>query len=60
MIPPSVIIGRFRYINARVMSAGHDWAEENSDLRGLKGRIKVDTFHIAPDRGMAVFLPSDK
>ena len=54
-MPPIVIIGRFRYINARVMSAGHDWAEENSDLRGLKGLIKVDTFHIAPDRGMVIF-----
>ena len=29
-MPSVVIIGRFRYINARVMSAGHDWAEENS------------------------------
>ena len=54
-MPPVVIIGRFRYINAKIMSAGHDWAEKNSDLRGLKGLIKVDTFHIAPDRGMAVF-----
>ena len=54
-MPPVVIIGRFRYINAKIMSAGHDWAEENSDLCGLKGFIKVDTFHIAPDGGMAVF-----
>ena len=54
-MPSVVIIGRFRQINARVMSAGHDWAEENSDLRGLKGLIKVDTFHIVPERGMAVF-----
>ena len=29
-MPPAVIIGRFRYINAKVMSVGHDWAEENS------------------------------
>ena len=54
-MPPLVVIGRFRYINAKIMSAGHDWAEENSDLPGLKGLIKVDTFHIAPDREMAVF-----
>ena len=54
-MPPIVIIGRFRYINAKIMSAGHDWAEENADLRGLKGLIKVDTFHIAPDRGMAIY-----
>ena len=53
-MPPVVIIGRFRYINAKIMSAGHDWAEKNSDLRGLNGLIKVDTFHISPDRGMAV------
>ena len=54
-MPPVVIMDRFRYINAKIMSAGHDWVEENSDLSGLKGLIKVDTFHIAPDRGMAVF-----
>ena len=54
-MPPVVIIGRFRYINAKIMSAGHDWAKGNADLRGLKGLIKVDTFHIAPDRGMAIY-----
>ena len=54
-MPLVVIIGRFRYINAKIMSAGHDWAEENADLRGLKGLSKVDTFHIAPDRGMAIY-----
>jgi hypothetical protein len=54
-MPPVVITGRFSYIDAKIMSAGHDWAEENSDLCGLKGFIKVDTFHIAPDRRMPVF-----
>ena len=54
-MPTVVIIGRFRYVNAKIMSAGHDWAEENADLRGLKGLNKVDTFHIAPDRGMAIY-----
>ena len=54
-MPPVVIIERFRYINAKIMSAGHDWAKGNADLRGLKGLIKVDTFHIAPDRGMAIY-----
>ena len=29
-MPPLVAIGRFRYINAKIMSAGHDWPEENS------------------------------
>ena len=29
-MPLVVIIGRFRYINAKIMSAGHDWAEENA------------------------------
>ena len=29
-MPPVVVIGRFRYINAKIMSARHDWAEENS------------------------------
>ena len=37
------------------MSAGHDWSEENADMRGTKGLIKIDTFHIAPDRGMGIF-----
>ena len=25
---PIVIIGRFRYSNAKVMGVGHDWAEK--------------------------------
>ena len=29
---PIVIIGRFRYANAKVMGVGHDWAEGNADL----------------------------
>ena len=37
------------------MSAGHDWSEKNANIRGLKGLIKVDTFHIAPERGMEIF-----
>ena len=53
---PIVIIGRFRYANAKVMGVGHDWAENNSDLTWIAGLIKVDTFHIAPDQGMAVFF----
>ena len=52
---PIVIIGRFRYSNAKVMGVGHDWAEENADLTWVEGLTKVDTFHIAPDRGMAVY-----
>ena len=54
-MPPIVIIGRFRYSNAKIMGVGHDWAEENADLTGIKGLIKVDTFHISPDRGMAIY-----
>ena len=54
-MPPIVIIGRFRYSNAKLMGVGHDWAEENADLSLVKGLIKVDTFHIAPDRGMAIY-----
>ena len=53
---PIVIIGRFRYTNAKVMGIGHDWAEGNADLTWVAGLIKVDTFHIAPDLGMAVFF----
>ena len=54
-MPPIVIIGRFRYSNAKIMGVGHDWVEENADLSWLKGLSKVDTFHISPDRGMAVY-----
>ena len=54
-MPPIVIIGRFRYSNAKIMGVGHDWAEENADLTSVKGLIKADTFHISPDRGMAIF-----
>ena len=53
---PIVIIGRFRYANAKVMGVGHDWAEGNADLTWVAGLTKVDTFHIAPDLGMAVFF----
>ena len=35
---------------------GHDWAEGNADLTWVAGLTKVDTFHIAPDLGMAVFF----
>ena len=41
-MPPVVVIGRFRYINAKIMSAGHDWAEENSDLH--KRLVTLFTF----------------
>ena len=53
---PIAVIGRFRYANAKVMGVGHDWAESNADLTWVAGLIKVDTFHIAPDLGMAVFF----
>ena len=51
---PIVLIGRFRYANAQIMGVGHDWAEDNADLTWVAGLTKVDTFHIAPDMGMAV------
>lgn len=54
-MPPIVIVGRFRYSNSKIMGVGHDWAEENADLSWVKGLIKVDTFHISPDRGMAIY-----
>ena len=52
---PIVLIGRFRYANAKVMGVGHDWAEQNADVTQLVGLFRVDTFHIAPDMGMAVY-----
>ena len=38
------------------MGVGHDWAEENADRTWLTGLIKVDTFHISPDWGMAIYF----
>ena len=51
-----VIIGHFRYKNGKIMGVGHDWAENNADLTWVKGLTKVDTFHIAPDKGMAIYF----
>ena len=58
-MPPIVIIGRFRYSNARIMGVGHDWVEENGDFSHLDGMKRVDTFHISPDRGRAVYYFED-
>ena len=51
-----VIIGHFRYKNGKIMGVGHDWAEDNADLTWVTGLTKVDTFHIAPDKGMAIYF----
>ena len=45
-----------RYKNGKIMGVGHDWAEENADLTWVNGLTKVDTFHIAPDKGMAIYF----
>ena len=50
-----VIIGHFRYKNGKIMGVGHNWAEDNADLKWVKGLTKVDTFHVAPDKGMGVY-----
>ena len=43
------------------MGVGHDWAEEERfDLTWVKGLIKVDTFLIAPDKGMAIYFLSQR
>ena len=52
-MPSIVIIGRFRYSNAKIMGVGHDWAEENADLTWLTGLIKVDTFHHRQGKGLS-------
>ena len=54
-MPQFVIIGNFRYANAKLMGVGHDWLEENGDFSGFKGMTQAETFHIAPDRGMGLF-----
>ena len=54
-MPQIVVIGRFRYSNAKIMAVGHDWVEENGDFSSVEGMTRVDTFHISPDRGMAIY-----
>ena len=51
-----VIIGNFRYANAKLMGVGHDWLEENGDFSGFQGIIRIEAFHIVPDRGMGLFF----
>ena len=55
-MPQFVIIGNFRYANAKLMGVGHDWLEENGDCSGFKGIIRIEAFHIVPDRGMGLFF----
>ncbi len=38
------------------MGVGHDWLEENGDFSGFKGMIRIEAFHIVPDRGMGLFF----
>ena len=45
---PIVIIGRFRYANAKVMGVGHDWAEGNADLTWVAGLKKWTPFISRP------------
>ena len=45
-----VIVGRFRFIAAKIMGAGRDQALKNADLRGLQDLFEVDTLHIAPEK----------
>ena len=55
-MPQFVIIGNFRYANAKLMGVGHDWLEENGDFSSFKSMIRAETFHIVPDRGMGLFF----
>jgi hypothetical protein len=55
-MPPVVIIGHFRYANAKLMGVGHDWLEENGDFSGFEGMTHAEAFHIVPDRGMGLFF----
>jgi len=38
------------------MSVGHDCLEENGDFSGFQGMIRIEAFHIVPDRGMGLFF----
>ena len=55
-MPQFVIIGNFRYTNAKLMGVGHDWLEENGDFSGFKGMIRIEAIHIVPDRGTGLFF----
>ena len=55
-MPKFVIIGNFRYANAKLMGVGHDWLEENGDFSGFKGMTQAETFHIVPRPGHGAVL----
>ena len=55
-MPKIVIIGNFRYANAKLMGVGHDWLEENGDFSDFKGMIQAETFHIVPRPGHGAVL----
>ena len=50
---PIVIIGRFRYANAKVMGVGHDWAEGNADLTWELGGYNLSLSQKLTSQGTA-------
>ena len=44
----------FRYLNPRLMGPAHDFVEQNAPKEMPKGFVSSRSFHIAPDRGMAI------
>ena len=44
----------FRYLNPKLMGPAHDFVEQNAPKEMPKGFVSSRSFHIAPDRGMAI------
>ena len=43
-----------RYLNPKLMGPAHDFVENNAPKEMPKGFVSSRSFHIAPDRGMAI------
>ena len=44
----------FRYLNPKLMGPAHDFVENNAPKKMPKGFVSSRSFHIAPDKGMAI------
>ena len=38
------------------MSVGHNWLEDNGDFSEFEGMLRIEAFHIVPDRDMGLFF----
>ena len=45
-----------RYSNPKLMHVGHQYVSENFDPTEMKGLLELKAYHIAPDKGIGVFI----